>query len=85
MQIRLVSINEALLKPQPPQLRKIMDSTMMETNQRALTELNKEFGSKKTKRQTETLERLKVNIDNYKDQLEKTVASMIHNYILFSI
>ena len=74
--IKLIAINECMLKPQPPKLREIMDSTLMETNKRALTDLNKEFGSKKTKRETETLERLKVNVDNNKDRLEKTVANI---------
>lgn len=38
-------------------------------------ELNKQFGSKKVKRRTEQYERMKVNVDNVKEQLEKTVSS----------
>lgn len=37
--------------------------------------LNKQFGSKKVKRRTEQFERLKVNVDSVKEQLEKTVSS----------
>lgn len=37
--------------------------------------LNKQFGSKKVKRRTEQYERMKVNVDAVKDQLEKTVLS----------
>lgn len=37
--------------------------------------LNKQFGSKKVKRRTEQFERLKVNVDAVKEQLEKSVSS----------
>lgn len=40
----------------------------------SVSELNKQFGSKKTKRSTEQQERLKMNIDTVKEQLEKTVS-----------
>lgn len=40
----------------------------------SVSELNKQFGSKKTKRSTEQQERLKMNINIVKDQLEKTVS-----------
>jgi len=40
-----------------------------------IIELNKQFGSKKVKRRTEQFERLKVNVDAVKEQLEKTVSS----------
>ncbi|XP_031780208.1 uncharacterized protein LOC100117398 [Nasonia vitripennis] len=39
-------------------------------------ELNKQFGSKRVKRRTEQYERMKVNVDNVKDQLEKTVSNV---------
>lgn len=38
--------------------------------------LNKQFGSKRVKRRTEQYERMKINIDSVKDQLEKAAASM---------
>ncbi|XP_032680839.1 uncharacterized protein LOC116848644 [Odontomachus brunneus] len=38
--------------------------------------LNKQFGSKKVKRRTEQYEKLKMNVDSVKDQLEKTVSNI---------
>jgi len=38
--------------------------------------LNKQFGSKKVKRRTEQFERLKVDVDSVKEQLEKTVSNV---------
>ncbi|XP_071557903.1 DNA-directed RNA polymerase I subunit RPA49 [Temnothorax nylanderi] len=38
--------------------------------------LNKQFGSKKVKRRTEQFEKLKVNVDSIKEQLEKTVSNV---------
>lgn len=40
----------------------------------SISELNKQFGSKKTKRLTEQRERLTMNIEAVKDQLEATVS-----------
>lgn len=37
--------------------------------------LNKQFGSKKVKRRTEQFERLNLNIDSVKEELEKSVLS----------
>lgn len=39
--------------------------------------LNKQFGSKKSKRRTEQYEKMRVNIDSVKEQLEKTVSSTL--------
>lgn len=36
--------------------------------------LNKKFGSKKTKRKTEQIERMKINVDSVREQLEETVS-----------
>ncbi|KAJ8672907.1 hypothetical protein QAD02_004168 [Eretmocerus hayati] len=41
-----------------------------------LAELNKQFGSKKVKRRTEQYERMKVNVDSVKEQLEQTVSNV---------
>lgn len=38
--------------------------------------LNKQFGSKKVKRRTEQFERLQVNVDSVKEQLEKSVSNV---------
>lgn len=37
--------------------------------------LNKQFGSKKVKRRTEQLERMKMDVNSIKEQLENTVSS----------
>lgn len=44
--------------------------------QKSTSELNKEFGSKRSKAKTEQNERLKMNIDVVKEQLERTVANI---------
>ncbi|XP_011867904.1 PREDICTED: uncharacterized protein LOC105562029 [Vollenhovia emeryi] len=41
-----------------------------------MTILNKQFGSKRVKRRTEQYEKLKVNIESVKEQLEKTVSNI---------
>lgn len=46
-------------------------------HEKSIAELNKQFGSKKTIRQTEQHEKLKMNIDAVKEDLEKTVAGII--------
>ncbi|XP_015609823.1 uncharacterized protein LOC107274802 [Cephus cinctus] len=38
--------------------------------------LNKQFGSKRMKRRTEQYERMKVNVESVKEQLEKTVSNV---------
>lgn len=43
--------------------------------------LNKQFGSKKVKRRTEQFERLQVNVDSVKEQLEKSVSSKRYFYV----
>lgn len=40
-----------------------------------IARLNKQFGSKKVKRRTEQYEKLKINVDTVKEQLEQTVSS----------
>lgn len=50
--------------------------------------LNKQFGSKKMKRRTEQYEKMKINPENVKDQLELTVSSMypllFHFFFIFN-
>ncbi|XP_003399797.1 uncharacterized protein LOC100645462 [Bombus terrestris] len=41
-----------------------------------IAKLNKQFGSKKVKRRTEQYERLKVNVESVKEQLEQTVSNV---------
>lgn len=47
-----------------------------ETPHDKIAMLNKQFGSKKMKRRTEQYERMKVNIDSVKEQLEQTVSNV---------
>ncbi|KAJ8977976.1 hypothetical protein NQ317_008169 [Molorchus minor] len=53
----------------------ILDISTKSANN-SVSELNKQFGSKKTKRNTEQQERLKMNIDTVKEQLERTVSGI---------
>lgn len=57
----------------------VLQKPVIEENQNNMDDkiaiLNKQFGSKKVKRRTEQYEKLKVNVDSVKDQLEKTVSS----------
>lgn len=46
--------------------------------------LNKQFGSKKVKRRTEQFEKMKVNVDSVKDQLEQTVSNVEIDRLEFS-
>ncbi|XP_015176579.1 PREDICTED: DNA-directed RNA polymerase I subunit RPA49-like isoform X2 [Polistes dominula] len=46
------------------------------TSDEKMVLLNKKFGSKKAKRKTEQYEKMKVNVDAVKDDLEKTVANI---------
>lgn len=45
-------------------------------NDDKIAQLNKQFGSKRVKRRTEQIERMKVNVDSVKDQLERTVSKV---------
>jgi len=61
------------------QVTPVLEKPNVEDNKNDVDEkiiiLNKQFGSKKIKRRTEQFERLKVNVDAVKEQLEKTVSS----------
>lgn len=59
-----------------PTVNNVVESRTIFDFNTSLNNLNKAFGSKKVKRITEQKERLKMNIDNIKEQLEQTVASM---------
>ncbi|CAH0550636.1 unnamed protein product [Brassicogethes aeneus] len=72
---RLVPVDFATLQPQLKKKRDLLDvtSSALDTS---ISDLNKQFGSKKTIRITEQHERLKMNIDSVKEDLEKTVADI---------
>lgn len=83
--IRLLQVDRCTVSPKLN--KQNFSSSSVESNTgSSLSELNKQFGSKATKRLTEQRERLTMNIDMVKDQLEKTVSGeyfmMIKNWPL---
>lgn len=70
--VRLVQVERWQVTP-------VLEKPVVEDNKVAedekIAELNKQFGSKKVKRKTEQYERLKVNVESVKEQLEQTVSS----------
>ncbi|KAL3275820.1 hypothetical protein HHI36_020564 [Cryptolaemus montrouzieri] len=73
--VRLVNLDHVSLKPCINRVNGLADSSI--TNEKITTsELNKQFGSKRTKRNTEQKERLKLDIENVKEQLEQTVSAI---------
>ncbi|RZB66621.1 DNA-directed RNA polymerase I subunit RPA49-like, partial [Asbolus verrucosus] len=71
--VRLVPVDIAILAPQ---LNQKEGDVVDNANANSLNILNKEFGSKRIKRITEQRERLKMNINDVKEQLEKTVEAL---------
>ncbi|OAD53885.1 hypothetical protein WN48_08859, partial [Eufriesea mexicana] len=71
--VRLVQVERWQVTP-------VLEKPIVEDNKGAEDEkiatLNKQFGSKKVKRRTEQYERLKVNVESVKEQLEQTVSSV---------
>lgn len=70
--VRLVQVERWQVTP-------VLEKPAVEDNKGAedekIAKLNKQFGSKKVKRRTEQFERLKVNVESVKEQLEQTVSS----------
>lgn len=66
-----------------PVLHKQVIDNNKNTDADRIALLNKQFGSKKVKRKTEQFERMKINVNAVKDDLEKTVSSKIINIINF--
>ncbi|PBC25428.1 uncharacterized protein LOC107993276 isoform X1 [Apis cerana] len=62
------------------QVTPILEKSAIKDNKEAEDEkiamLNKQFGSKKVKRRTEQFERLKINVESIKEQLEQTVSNV---------
>ncbi|XP_003698360.1 uncharacterized protein LOC100870363 isoform X1 [Apis florea] len=62
------------------QVTPILEKSAIKDNRQAEDEkiamLNKQFGSKKVKRRTEQFERLKINVESIKEQLEQTVSNV---------
>lgn len=70
--VRLVQVERWQVTP-------VLEKPAVEENKGAedekIAKLNKQFGSKKVKRRIEQYERLKVNVESVKEQLEQTVSS----------
>lgn len=61
-----------------PVLKDSLDMQLQHKSKKEmLSLLNKTFGSKRTKRRTELKEHMAVNVDEIKEQLEKTIQSKI--------
>ncbi|XP_044264258.1 DNA-directed RNA polymerase I subunit RPA49-like [Tribolium madens] len=71
--VRLVAVDTVLLTPQFAQ--RSSDTTSVK-NANSVNKLNKAFGSKKIKKITEQRERMTMNIDDVREQLEQTVAGI---------
>lgn len=71
--VRLVQVERWQVSPvlQKPSIE---DSGTLSDEKIAM--LNKQFGSKKVKRRTEQYERLKINVNSVKEQLEQTVSNI---------
>lgn len=73
---RLIAVDHTKLSPDiSGKQTTVANSTPME--------LHKQFGSKRSKMLLEQRERLKKNVENAKEQLEKTVASMLYPIVVF--
>ncbi|XP_066581173.1 uncharacterized protein Polr1E [Prorops nasuta] len=59
-----------------PVLHKFQSNVESDVDSDKLAMLNKQFGSKKAKRKTEQYEKMKVNVNSIKEQLEKTVENI---------
>ena len=68
VQVERWQVNAVLGKP-------IADNKKSADDENIAT-LNKQFGSKKAKRITEQYERMKINVDSVKEQLEQTVSNV---------
>ncbi|XP_018573899.1 uncharacterized protein LOC108912953 [Anoplophora glabripennis] len=73
--VRLIQVDCCTVSPLLDKKSNLMDVSIA-TTASSVSELNKQFGSKKTKRSTEQQERLKMNINTVKEQLEKTITDI---------
>ncbi|EZA53906.1 hypothetical protein DMN91_009942 [Ooceraea biroi] len=69
-----------LIEAERWQVTPVLDKPVIEDSRHNVDEkivmLNKQFGSKKVKRRTEQFEKMKVDVDAVKDQLEKAVLNV---------
>ncbi|XP_076753590.1 uncharacterized protein LOC143425032 [Xylocopa sonorina] len=71
--VRLVQVERWQVAP-------VLDKPSLEDNkgpeEHKVATLNKQFGSKKVKRRTEQFERLRVNVESVREELEQTVSNV---------
>lgn len=72
--VRLLQVDHCVASPKMNK-KNFSSSSVVSNTESSVSELHKQFGSKATKRLTEQRERLTMNIDAVKDQLERTVSS----------
>lgn len=73
--VKNISLNAVLTK-----VNTSLDRTL-NLNQTTIGDLKKQFGSKRDKRKTEQMERMKMNVSNIEKELENTVVGMCSYYI----
>ncbi|CAG9813628.1 unnamed protein product [Phaedon cochleariae] len=74
--IEMVQIDCCIATPKLNKPSNLIQSTPLLSREMNVSELQKQFGSKKSKRVTEQRERLTMNIETVKEQLEKTVTGI---------
>ncbi|CAH1960980.1 unnamed protein product [Acanthoscelides obtectus] len=72
--VKLIEVDHCSVAPQIYKENSMLNYSM-ESMDKSVSELNKQFGSKKAKRATEQRERMTMNIDAVKEQVEKTAES----------
>lgn len=71
--MKLIQIDQCTVRPVLLKDCQV-NTSFVSASESSVLELNKQFGSKRTKRLTEQRERLTMNIEAVKDQLEETVT-----------
>ncbi|KAF2903016.1 hypothetical protein ILUMI_03185 [Ignelater luminosus] len=74
--IRLLAVDYATLSPLLQRPKEAEDISFHDSRELTAAALNKQFGSKRAKRQTEQRERMQLDIENVREQLEQTVADI---------
>lgn len=71
----MIAVDTAILTPRVNLKRqKAVENNELSSASKSVRELHKQFGSKKIQRVTEQKERLKMDVEVIKEQLEQTVA-----------
>lgn len=76
--VRLVPVSNVSLKVHINKINEVLDTTLNHSNL-STSNLYKEFGSKKTKRQTEQLEKIKVDVSHTEHEL-KAIADGLYDF-----